>query len=171
MSIAMHHSWLYQPMISEEYNLKFNKATKGSEYHDLDVRKDEFWQENLDKPFPEVTEALDKTVAEWKKEYEKISNNKMTDDLKEFTDSITSALDLVPQMNEKRKRNESHTAILESLLTAIRGRKLDEYNHVENGLLMGHSLNKEDKILFDELLTHDSSKFLPQNRLEIASRA
>jgi hypothetical protein len=159
MSIAMHHSWLYQPLISEEYDLKFNKATKGKEYHDLDVRKDTFWQQNLNKPFPEVTEALDKTVAEWKKEYEKISNNKMTDDLKEFTDSITSALDLVPAMNERRKRNESHTAILESLLTAIRERKLDEYNHVENGLLVGTSLNKGDQILFKELLSNNSCKF------------
>jgi hypothetical protein len=40
-------------------------------------------------------------------------------------------------MNEKRKRNESHTAILERLLKAIRERKLDEFNHIENGLLIG----------------------------------
>jgi len=40
-------------------------------------------------------------------------------------------------MNERRKRNESHTAILERLLKSIRTRKLDEFNHLENILLQG----------------------------------
>lgn len=42
MSIALHHSWLYQPLIHEEYELEFNKATREKELHDLDVLKDEF---------------------------------------------------------------------------------------------------------------------------------
>lgn len=82
----------------------------------------------------------------------------MTDDLKEFTQMITSALDLVPQMNERRKRNESHTAILERLLNSIRERKLDEFNHLENLLLQGQGLGKDDYALFQELLKTNSSK-------------
>ena len=39
--------------------------------------------------------------------------------MKEFTENIVNALDLVPEMNERKKRNESHLKILESLAKAI----------------------------------------------------
>ena len=157
MAVSLHHSWLYQPLIAEEYKLRYNKAVKGEELHDLDVRKDEFWQRNINKEFPAVAEDNGKTVIQWKKEYDAISTRQMTDDMKEFTDSICSALDLVPEMNERRKRNESHTQILEALLKSIKSRRLDEFNNCEVDLLRGETLSGEDLSMFESLLSADSS--------------
>lgn len=156
MAVALHHSSLYQPLIAEEYTLRFNKAVKGEEVHDLDVRNDEFWQRNLNRIFPEVADDLKIVIANWKKEYESISTRQMTDDMQEFTENICSALDLVPEMNDKRKRNEAHTKILGTLVTAISDRKLDEFHGIETTILQGNTLKGEDLENFESLLNLDS---------------
>lgn len=156
MAVALHHSSLYQPLIAEEYTLRFNKAVKGEEVHDLDVRNDDFWQKNSNRIFPEVADDLKIFLSEWRKEYESISTRQMTDDMQEFTESIFSALDLVPEMNDRRKRNETHTKILGSLVTAISERKLDEFHSVEITILQGHKLKGEDLDTFNSLISMDA---------------
>lgn len=60
--------------------------------------------------------------------------------MQEFTENIVNALDLVPEMNEKKKRNESHLKIIERLTKTIEARKLGKFTMVETTLLQGDSL-------------------------------
>lgn len=86
LTLSLHHSWLYLPLISERFDFKNNKArslqanAKVTDF-DLDAAKDSFWQANMFKSFPEVTENIEKEIKAWKIEFESMSQQQSTEDV------------------------------------------------------------------------------------------
>lgn len=85
-TLSLHHSWLYLPLISERFDFKYNKArpllpSSTDEDFDLDAAKDSFWQANMFKSFPEVTDNIEKEIKAWKIEFEAMSQQQSTEDV------------------------------------------------------------------------------------------
>jgi len=76
--------------------------------------------------------------------------------MKEFTDSVVNALELVPEMNDKKKRNESHLSILQTISKSVKARRLDEFSNCELSLLQGTVLKGEERESFEALISLDS---------------
>ena len=80
--------------------------------------------------------------------------------MEEFAQTLGSAFDMLPEITERKKRNETHMNILDTLSQAIKTRRLDDFHQIENSLMKTGSLDKEDQQLVQDLLS-DKVKRIP----------
>ena len=79
---------------------------------------------NLFTGFHEAGPNVDQTLSAWTKEYEKIgggdksSGSQMPD--------ISSTIDKLPQMTERKKKIDMHVKIASRILTEIKSRQIDK---------------------------------------------
>jgi len=53
-----------------------SKFFKKDQEYDLDFKADKFWGENMNQPFPDVIENVDKELNRWKVEYDALGHKK-----------------------------------------------------------------------------------------------
>lgn len=83
-------------------------------------------KENMFKDFHEAAENVDKTLNQWKNEYDQI--NKMTGggQVGDISSNLTSAIDQLPQMTERKKKIDMHVQIASRILSEIKRRGIDK---------------------------------------------
>jgi len=155
-SSAFMHPWHYGALIDDVLGIRINKVelnniitnNKKQEY-DLDPKLDKFWAEKMNIPFPHVAEDIDRELNKWKMEYESMGHKKSSKDVEDISSNLSSALDMVPEMTERKKSIDMHTNLATHLLNEIKSRSLDQYYEVESSLIFGQKL---DKSVFFQLL-------------------
>jgi hypothetical protein len=60
-----------------------------------------------------------------------------------MTNNLANALDMVPEMTEKKRRIDLHTNIATHLLTEVKNRQLDKYFELGSTMLLNRHLSHQ----------------------------
>ena len=169
------HSWIYQCMVSDVYQLKRNtiklrKITKDAngvesetiKNYDIDPR-DFFWSKYAQLPFPDVVENADVELNSYKQEAKEITNKTgitSLDDIDNSTSStanIQQAVEKLPELTARKATLDMHMDILSNLINELQAKNLDTYFEIEQNAGGNHN---DTKILkeFMDLLNNDDAK-------------
>ncbi|XP_045768740.1 protein sly1 homolog [Maniola jurtina] len=178
MATPLHHTWTYQALAHDVLDLSLNRAvvpessgpaipgqkTK-TRTCDLDSR-DPLWSEHKGSPFPTVAEAIQEDLDKYRSseaEVKKLKSSMGLDadsDLalslvSDNTQRLTSAVNSLPQLMEKKRLIDMHTTIATAILNAIKSRRLDSFFELEEKI-MSKSSGIESKAVMD-LITDTSA--------------
>nr|KAI8761059.1 sec1 family domain-containing protein 1-like [Biomphalaria glabrata] len=171
MATMLHHTWTYQALAHDVLDLKLNrieieeiiedgshassparKPRTKKKVYDLSAR-DKMWMAQKGHPFPEVAEAVQEELNNYRQEEGEVKKLKAAlglegeDDtaismLSDNTARLTSAVTSLPELLEKKRLIDMHMNIATALLEQIKARKLDTYFETEEKMMSRASLNK-----------------------------
>lgn len=166
MATPLHHTWTYQALAHDVLNLKLNqikltdtesqpsagaKAKSTNKSYDLNS-SDKFWQLHKGSPFPQVAEAVQEELESYRAQEDEVKRLKSVmgldgnDEgvvlLNDATSKITSAVNSLPELLEKKKFIDMHTNIATAILDQIKSRKLDIYFEIEEKIMSKAMLDK-----------------------------
>lgn len=184
MATPLHHTWTYQALAHDLLNLNLNrvvieetKATGGTRAKDrvceLDT-KDKFWLSHKGSPFPTVAEAIQEELEHYRSSEEEVKKLKTSmgidgeNDIalsmvSDNTAKITSAVNSLPQLLEKKRLIDMHTSLATSLLNAIKSRKLDTFFELEEKIMS--KSQALDKTIYD--LISDPETGTPEDKTRL----
>jgi len=163
------HSWTYQALINDVLETGLNQVAinvegKKKQFYDL-VQMDEFWWKYRFSPaLPDVAEAVNTELEECQRQEDEIKSlqggmNEDTVDLGESTAKLSSAVENLPQILEKKRKIDSHVNIATSLLDQIKNRNLDEFYRIKDKIVKQSKLEKNLKdYLKDEQFGDNNDK-------------
>ncbi|XP_050346666.1 protein sly1 homolog [Nymphalis io] len=178
MATPLHHTWTYQALAHDVLDLSLNRAVvpessapiapgqkAKTRICDLDS-KDPLWSEHKGSPFPTVAEAIQEDLDKYRSseaEVKKLKSSMGLDadsDLalslvSDNTQRLTSAVNSLPQLMEKKRLIDMHTTIATAILNAIKSRRLDSFFELEEKI-MSKSSGVESKAVMD-LITDPSA--------------
>lgn len=156
MATPLHHTWTYQALAHDLLDLALNRLVveesipKGGvrpkhKSYELDS-KDKFWGNHKDSPFPNVAEAIQEELEHYRsseEEVKKLKSSMGIDNENEMavsmvsdnTAKITSAVQSLPQLLEKKRLIDMHTSIATAILNIIKLRKLDTFFELEEKIM------------------------------------
>lgn len=119
---------------------------------DLD-RNDRFWATHKGSPFPIVAEAIQEELESYRNSEEEIKHLKtfMGIDgenevafsmVNDTTARLTSAVNSLPQLMEKKRLIDMHTKIATAILNCIKARRLDSFFELEEKIMSKQTLDK-----------------------------
>lgn len=192
LATPLHHTWTYQALIHDVLDFNLNSVTvheassSGGDELGAGARPkkkraqtfnlaplDKFWQKYKGNPFPEVAEAVQSEIEEYKGHEEEVQRLKAAMglagaeegapvDISDNTAKLTSAVNTLPELLEKKRLIDMHTTIATSVLDYIKVRKLDEYFEMEEKLM---SKANVDKSLMDFI--SDPEAGTPDDKLRL----
>lgn len=136
----------------------FLGARKKPKPCDLD-KNDRFWSLHKGSQFPTVAEAIQEDLESYRNSEEEIKKLKMSmgadgeDEVafsmvNDTTARLTTAINSLPQLMEKKRLIDMHTKIATSILNCIKERRLDSFFELEEKIMSKQTL---DKPLFELL--------------------
>lgn len=181
MSTPLHHTWTYQAMIHDLMNTRLNQVkiietdakTSRTKSRTFDLNcGDKFWTDQKGGPFPQVADAVQRELDEYRKNEDEVKRLKTTmgldgpsDEvhLSESTAKLTNAVSSLPELLENKRVIEMHTTIATSVLDEIKSRKLDNFFETEEKI-MNRSLI--DKASLNEMIA-DPSYGKPEDKYRL----
>ena len=144
LSAMLSHSWIYQCMVSDVFELKRNtirlvKFADDKETvknYDIDP-KDFFWSKNSALPFPDVVENADIELNAYKKDAQDLTNKtgitSFSDIDPNSTDTlhIQQAVDALPELTARKATLDMHMDVLATLLKELEAKSLDKFFEME----------------------------------------
>ncbi|OII75549.1 SEC1 family protein [Cryptosporidium ubiquitum] len=133
LSTMINHSWIYQGLIHDVYNLKLNRITiddsnSGKKVFDLDSN-DEFWIKHSGEHFTQVANSVSEMLGEYNKKLSELNYN--SEDSSQMATNLAVAIHALPEMTEKKRSIDTHTNIATKLVEEIKKRELDKFFEVE----------------------------------------
>ncbi|KAF9414392.1 hypothetical protein HW555_007706 [Spodoptera exigua] len=187
MATPLHHTWTYQALAHDVLDLSLNRAvvpenqtptvqdqkTK-TRVCDLDS-KDPLWSEHKGSPFPTVAEAIQEDLDKYRSseaEVKKLKSSMGLDGesdlalsmVSDNTQRLTSAVNSLPQLMEKKRLIDMHTTIATAILNSIKSRRLDSFFELEEKI-MSKSSGIESKAVMD--LISDPSAGTPEDKMRL----
>nr|XP_023027742.1 protein sly1 homolog isoform X2 [Leptinotarsa decemlineata] len=184
MATPLHHTWTYQALAHDLLDLALNRVvieestpTGGARAKnracELDS-KDKFWTTHKGSPFPTVAEAIQEELEQYKSSEEEVKklrtsmgidgeNDIALSMVSDNTAKITSAVNSLPQLLEKKRLIDMHTSVATSILNCIKSRKLDTFFELEEKIMS--KAQALDKPLMD-ILT-DPGAGTPDDKLRL----
>ncbi|XP_032592155.1 protein sly1 homolog [Drosophila grimshawi] len=165
LATPLHHTWSYQALVHDVLDLGLNLvyvedeatavsagARKKPKACDLD-RTDRFWVTHKGSPFPTVAEAIQEELESYRSSEEEIKRLKTTMGIEgesdiafslvnDTTAMLTSAVNSLPQLMEKKRLIDMHTKIATAILNYIKARRLDSYFEIEEKIMSKQTLDK-----------------------------
>ncbi|RZC33324.1 sly1 -like [Asbolus verrucosus] len=168
MATPLHHTWTYQALAHDLLNLSLNRviieettpsggARAKNRSCELDT-KDKFWLAHKGSPFPTVAEAIQEELEQYRSSEEEVKKLKTSMGIdgesdialslvSDNTAKITSAVNSLPQLLEKKRLIDMHTSIATSLLNGIKSRKLDNFFELEEKIMSESDLKRYETAL------------------------
>lgn len=153
------HSWFYQCMISDVFNLKRNTIKVDNKNYDIDP-KDFFWNKNSQLPFPDVVENANIELEQYKKDAQELTNKTGITSLNDIDNSeqndtvkIQQAVDALPELTARKLTLDMHMDVLASMLKELESKSLDKFFEIEQNY---NNTNIQEEFL--ELLNASSKK-------------
>ena len=139
----------------------------------MDFPTDEILRANAFKDFHEAAENVDRSMTQWKEEYDRISKEQgvagsSPSQVSDISSSLTSAMDLIPQMTERKKKIEMHVQIATKILSEIKRRSIDKLQDFEDELMTTgrfSTANKPEVVAFLRRETDKVDEFQDKVRL------
>lgn len=164
LATPLHHTWTYQALMHDLYDLKMNKveissnqtnsvngSSQPSKKSYLLLNSDKFWKQQKGNTFPVVAESIAEELEKYK-QYENelkslkdtIGEDNISNEEATFnnTNKLTSAVSSLPELLEMKRILDMHTNIATSLLDVIKKRKLDVFFETEEKLMGKQTLEK-----------------------------
>eukprot|EP00347_Sterkiella_histriomuscorum_P002792 403366783 len=160
----LYHSWTYITLIQDIYAIKnnqfqhYDETSKQQLTYDIDFSSDEILKENAFKEFGEAAPNVDKALSAWKVEYDKISSQTNPGQVNDISQTLTSAMDQIPQMTERKKKIDMHINVASKVLEHIKRRGIDKLQDVEDEIMTSKVLSSASKTVFMELMRRDTTK-------------
>jgi sec1 family domain-containing protein 1 len=149
LAVMLHHSWTYQALIHDCLEMSLNTivvppsgTTPGLKY-EADKRQDAFWAKNAGSPFPEVAQAIEEALVQYRNDVETI--NRGAQDKKNpeapgpstsvSTSALASAVASLPELAERKQCIDIHTNIATAVLDEINKRTLDTFYELEGEIM------------------------------------
>uniref|UniRef100_A0A0G4GIB1 Sec1 family domain-containing protein 1 n=1 Tax=Chromera velia CCMP2878 TaxID=1169474 RepID=A0A0G4GIB1_9ALVE len=150
LSVMIAHTWLYQALVHDLLGLRLNQVTVPTEdpgggmggetmappkpkKFDLD-HSDALWAKHAGSDFPNAAMAAHEALNEYNTKMAQLTANRQGAPDADFsTSDISSALNALPEMTEKKRSIDSHTNILTALVNEIKARQLDKFYEMEEG--------------------------------------
>ncbi|CDJ60380.1 sec1 family domain-containing protein, putative, partial [Eimeria maxima] len=108
----LQHTWLYGALI-----------------HDLlELRRDVFWRDHAFSPFPVAAAAVSQMLTEYNAELAKVGGrpqDAFSQPEGDISSDILKAVDVLPDLADKKRSLDAHTTIATSLVSSIKDRELD----------------------------------------------
>nr|CAB3265891.1 sec1 family domain-containing protein 1 [Phallusia mammillata] len=185
LATPLHHTWTYQSLVHDVMDFNLNSVTiveesgaastsqsrKKTQVFSLG-QNDKFWQQYKGNPFPEVAQAVQEEIEEYKGHEEEVQRLKSamglsdTDsgpvDISDNTAKLTSAMSSLPELLEKKRLIDMHTTIATAVLGSIKERKLDEYFEMEEKIM---NKSASEKALLD--LINDPVGGTPEDKMRM----
>ncbi|XP_065203264.1 protein sly1 homolog [Planococcus citri] len=164
IATPLHHTWTYQALAHDVLNLSLNRVVldnKGKKkVCDLD-NNDTFWMTHKGSPFPTVAEAIQEELEQLRTSEEEVKKLKASMGLDNESDivfsmmsdntaKLTSAVNSLPQLLERKRLIDMHTSIATEILDAIKSRRLDTLFEVEEKVMSKTSLDRSLSELIDD---------------------
>jgi hypothetical protein len=168
LAVNLQHGWAYDSLLHDVLSMSLNKVTvadpdappaagaashraKAAKTYDLGAT-DAFWTDNCGQPFPKVTDEIEARLAAWKQQYDAIAAQGSVEDAGHTSgggglDALTKAAQRVPELTERKRLLDQHTAICTALLAAITARELDNYYSLETAIVSGSVYNAKSALL------------------------
>lgn len=184
MATPLHHTWTYQALAHDVLSLKLNRinlkvnSTTGAPSTSKTTRvfdlgsSDKFWQLHRGSPFPQVAEAVQEELEEYRASEDEVKrlksamgldgNDEAVALLSDATAKLNSAVSSLPELMEKKKYIDVHTTIATAILDQIKERKLDSFFETEEKILCK---NAGDRNPLD--LIFDSSAGNPDDKMRL----
>ncbi|KAL3311815.1 Sec1 domain containing protein 1 [Cichlidogyrus casuarinus] len=161
ISAALHHSWSYQSLVHDVFDSRLNRVALPSspdqstnvKAYDLSTAQDKLWREFKDQPFETVPDAVQQEIdflKNMEKEIGSLKDSFMGEsedssaqllgdiyDGNNATSKLTSAIETLPQLMERKRCLDLHTNLASLLAAVIKDRRLDFLNDYEQRLMMG----------------------------------
>jgi len=83
---------------------------------------------------------VNKSFDAWKSEYDKI-NNSTSAGVQDISLALTTAMDALPAMTEKKKKVDMHVQIASKMLAEIKRRDLDKLEDFEEEIMKSSKLS------------------------------
>eukprot|EP00927_Polykrikos_kofoidii_P061394 TRINITY_DN5622_c0_g1_i1.p1 TRINITY_DN5622_c0_g1~~TRINITY_DN5622_c0_g1_i1.p1 ORF type:complete len:638 (-),score=82.44 TRINITY_DN5622_c0_g1_i1:285-2198(-) len=156
------HTWTYHAMCHDLLNLKLNQlnvpadddGSSGKMTQLFVDDSDTFWATHGGEVFPNVASAVDKTIEEFMKTQAavtaKTGQSGMGDSL---APAMAEAINMLPEITEKRRGMERHTNIAHALLNLVKSRQLDRYYTMEDEFRsqsLGTSITQLEELIADK---------------------
>lgn len=156
MATPLHHTWTYQALAHDVLDLSLNRVVVGEDkkkIYDLDHVNDEFWSSYKGSPFPTVAEAIQEELELLKNSEDEMKRLKVSMGLDTESDvvfsaasdntaKLTSAVNSLPQLLEKKRLIDMHTTIATAILNNIKSRRLDTLFECEEKVMSRLSLER-----------------------------
>ncbi|KAL1450814.1 hypothetical protein WDU94_003134, partial [Cyamophila willieti] len=168
MATPLHHTWTYQALAHDVLQMNLNRVTLpdnegsgSSKQKKFDLNdSDLFWSQHKGSPFPTVAEAIQEELEALKQTEEEMKSIKnvmddpsagMSVNLNDNTARLSSAIQNLPQLLEKKRLIDSHTRVATSILDQIKARRLDTLFELEEKLMSRVALDRNiSELLADE---------------------
>lgn len=185
------HSWIYQCLVFDVFNLSRNTITVPSKDSQgivsskrMDIEpKDFFWSSNAHLPFPDAVENVEAALAEYKAEAEDITRKTGVNDIDDLdpnfhkdTLQIQEAVNRLPELTAKKNIIDTHMNVLAALLKELENKGLDSFFEIEQMtdpvklkqaflqlLKDGRKNNLEDKLRTFVIMFLTASETLPKD--------
>ncbi|KAF2894636.1 hypothetical protein ILUMI_11534 [Ignelater luminosus] len=163
MATPLHHTWTYQALTHDLLNLTLNRiiieetsATGGARAKSRPCElnsNDKFWSTHKGSPFPTVAEAIQEELEEYRSSEEEVKklkssmgidneNDVALSMVSDNTARITSAVNSLPQLLEKKRLIDMHTTIATAILNYIKSRKFDTFFEFEEKIMSKANVEK-----------------------------
>ena len=122
----VYHSWTYLSLIQDIFGIKNNNFNFAEEEkapvktYDIDFVADSLLRENAFVGFHEAGPNVDKEMNKWKEEYDTM--NKAQTSVNAISEQLTSAMDALPAMTERKKKIDMHVQVASKILSEINRR-------------------------------------------------
>ncbi|XP_049825350.1 protein sly1 homolog [Aethina tumida] len=156
MATPLHHTWTYQALAHDLLSLALNRvvveesepsggARSKNKSCELDP-KDKFWSSHKGSPFPTVAESIQEELEQYRSSEEEVKKLKSSMGIdgesdvalslvSDNTAKITSAVNSLPQLLEKKRLIDMHTSVATAILNCIKSRKLDTFFELEEKIM------------------------------------
>ncbi|KAL0267545.1 UNVERIFIED_CONTAM: hypothetical protein PYX00_009791 [Menopon gallinae] len=163
MATPLHHTWTYQALAHDVLGLNLNRviieestgstpsggARAKTKSYQLDPN-DKFWLSHKGSPFPTVVEAIQEELEQYRSSEEEVKRLKKSMGIEgdseeafamvnDVTAKLTSTINNLPQLLEKKRLIDVHMTVATEILNAIKSRRLDNFFEYEEKV-MGHQV-------------------------------
>lgn len=186
MSTPLHHAWTYQALIHDTIKLQLNKVEVSE--NDAKTGKpkilhfelepaEQFWIEQRGSPFPQVAEAIQRSLEDHKKREEDLNNlresmgldgtNDEIGSIAESTAKLKNAALSLPEISKNKAILKKHTTVAAAVLDEIKARKMDNFFEIEEKIMNRALIDRAE---WDEMIkTQDYGKPSDKYRLFLIS--
>lgn len=152
LSSMFAHSWIYQCMVFDIFNLsrntiKIEKKLKKDGVDQVEVKKfdiepkDFFWNKNSSLPFPDAVENVELELNKYTEEAKQITTRTGYSSIQEIdlndqsdTQHIQEAIKLLPELTFRKNIIDLHMTVLSDLIKELESKNLDAFFEIEQNL-------------------------------------
>jgi len=161
VGVMLQHAWSYCGLCHDLLAMHLSKVSivekteQGNKPRTYDLQQaDAFWVDHMGAAFQTVAADVDKELNEYRAATDEINKGgkREVTDVNETTKALASTIEALPELQEKKRVIDAHMNIATELLGHIKERSLDSFYAVEESLLDGRTLSKEDRATLSQLL-------------------